>query len=147
MHQSMPRHTEERNYPLLKSKPITTQVLECLARNPACDFETLVEDCSEFTWNQLFYEVDQMRQLGQLCLSSADDGSHFIGLPHNIGETMKTKKSDIRGQSTESVDRHIWIAQRAYQLYEAQGRQDGYALEHWLKAEQEIRSADTQKSS
>lgn len=147
MHRSMPCHTEERNYLLLKSKPITMQVLECLARNPACDFETLVADCSEFTWNQLFYEVDQMRQLGQLCLTSANNGSHFIGLPHNIGETMKTKKSDIRGPSSESVDRHIWIAQRAYQLYEAQGRQDGYALDHWLKAELESRSADSQKTS
>lgn len=139
---------------MLKSKPITTQVLECLERNPACDFKTLVADCSEFTWNQLFYEVDQMRQRGQLCLTSTDNGSRFIGLPHNIGENMKTKRSDIRGQSTsipgghsaESVDRHIWIAHRAYQLYEAQGRQDGYALDHWLQAEREIRGAGTQKT-
>ena len=139
---------------MLKSKPITTRVLECLERNPTCDFETLAADCSEFTWNQLFYEVDQMRQLGQLCLTSADNGSHFIGLPPNVGETMKTKRSDIRSQSTpipgshstDSVDRYVWIAQRAYQLYETQGRQDGYALDHWLQAEREIRSAGTQKT-
>ena len=30
------------------------------------------------------------------------------------------------------------IARRAYQLYEEQGRQDGYALEHWLSAEREL---------
>jgi hypothetical protein len=139
----------------VKSKPIKTQVLECLERNPACDFETLVADCSEFTWSQLFYEVDQMRQLGQLCLTSGDSGSHIIGLPHDIGETMKRKQSDIRGRSTplpaghlaESVDRHTWIAQRAYQLFEAQGRQDGHALDHWLQAEREIQSTAPQKTS
>ena len=140
---------------MLKSKPITVQVLECLERNPDCEFQTLVADCSEFTWNQLFYEVDRMRQLGQLCLTSTDDGNHSLGLPHDIGGTMKTKHSDIRAQSTsippdhsaESADRDIWIARRAYQLYEAQGRQDGYALDHWLQAERETRSAGTRKTS
>ncbi len=139
---------------MLKSKPITDQVLESLARHPACEFQTLVADCSEFTWNQLFYEVDRMRQLGQLCLTSADDGNRFIVLPHNIGETMKTKQSDRRsqsipipaGQSAGSVDRHIWIAQRAYQLYEAQGHQDGHALEHWFQAERETQRADAQNT-
>ena len=33
------------------------------------------------------------------------------------------------------------IAQRAFQLYEARGRQDGHDVEDWLKAEQEIRGA------
>jgi len=30
------------------------------------------------------------------------------------------------------------IAKRAYQYWEARGRQDGFDLEDWLKAEQEI---------
>jgi len=30
------------------------------------------------------------------------------------------------------------IAQRAYELYEARGREDGHDLEDWLRAEREI---------
>jgi Protein of unknown function (DUF2934) len=29
------------------------------------------------------------------------------------------------------------IAQRAYELYEQRGRQDGFAVQDWLQAEQE----------
>ena len=40
------------------------------------------------------------------------------------------------------------IAQRAFQLYEARGRQDGHDVEDWLKAEQEVRGDRTlQKAS
>jgi len=137
---------------LLESKPIATQVLESLARNPACEFQQLVADCSEFTWNQLFYEVDRLSQLGQLCLTSIDGGHYFIRLPFTE-ETIKpgqpftgskttdrapAARSDDETRSVEQVDRHNWIAQRAYQLYEAQGRRDGNTLEHWLQAEREI---------
>jgi hypothetical protein len=30
------------------------------------------------------------------------------------------------------------IRQRAYELYEARGREDGHALEDWLRAESEV---------
>jgi Protein of unknown function (DUF2934) len=124
--------SQERDLALLRSKPIATQILESLARNPACEFQQLLADCSEFTWNQLFYEVDRLSQLGQLCLTSVGGGHYSMRLPsaHPNGEP----------RSVERVDRQTWIAQRAYQLYEAQGRRDGHALEHWLQAEREIRA-------
>ncbi|HEY6084836.1 MAG TPA: DUF2934 domain-containing protein [Nitrospira sp.] len=137
---------------MLRSKPIATQVLESLARNAACEFQQLVEDCSEFTWKQLFYEVDRLSQLGQLCLTSIDGGHYFIRLPFTE-ETIKSgqrftrsetidppavARPDDEPRSVQRVDRYSWIAQRAYQLYEAQGRRDGHTLEHWLQAEQEI---------
>ena len=139
---------------MLPSKPIANQVLESLARNPACEFKQLVADCPEFTWNQLFYEVDWLSQLGQLCLTSVS-GHYSISLPPSTGETMTPGQPQpfSRNSATdrpaparldgepgpvEPVDRHVWIAQRAYQLYEAQGRRDGLALEHWLQAEGEF---------
>lgn len=124
--------SQERDLALLRSKPIATQILESLARNPACEFQQLLADCSEFTWNQLFYEVDRLSQLGQLCLTSVGGGHYFMRLPsaHPNGEP----------RSLERVDRQTLIAQRAYQLYVAQGRRDGHALEHWLQAEREIRA-------
>jgi hypothetical protein len=33
---------------------------------------------------------------------------------------------------------HAHIAQRAYELYEQRGRQEGRALEDWLKAERDL---------
>lgn len=137
---------------MARTKPITTQVLETLQRNPGCEFDLLVKDCSEFTWNQLFYEVDRLSRLGQLCLTAVG-GSHHIRLPFTE-ETMKPKqpltqsketdslvagRSDSEPKWGESVDRHTWIAQRAYHLYEEEGRRDGHALKHWLQAEREIR--------
>lgn len=149
----MPTHEHERDLALLQSKPIATRILESLARHPACAFQQLVSDCSEFTWNQLFYEVDRLSQLGQLLLTSVDGGHYFIRLPFTE-EAMKPGQPFTRStitdrpgavhvddepRSVERVDQQTRIAQRAYQLYEEQGRRDGHALEHWLQAEQEIR--------
>jgi hypothetical protein len=36
-------------------------------------------------------------------------------------------------------------AQRAYQLYEQHGHQNGHATQNWLQAEQDIRKEDSQK--
>jgi hypothetical protein len=135
---------------LIQSKTIATKILESLARNPACDFQQLVAECSEFTWKQLYYEVDRLSQLGQLCLASVGGGHYFIRLPFTE-ETMKpvpltrSKRTDCPTADreppwVERVDQQTWIAERAYQLYVAQGRQDGHALEHWLQAEREIQA-------
>lgn len=35
------------------------------------------------------------------------------------------------------------IAERAYQIYEQRGREDGHALEDWLQAELELNEADS----
>jgi len=133
------------------TKTLSIQLLESLQRNPGCGFDQLVKDCSEFTWNQLFYEVDRLSRLGQLCLIRVGAGHYFLRLPFTE-ETMKPplaqcKETDSQAvgrpdgepRSVEPVDRRTWIAQRAYQLYEERGRRDGHALEHWFQAEREIR--------
>ena len=49
------------------------------------------------------------------------------------------------GQMAQAFKRaaadHADIAQRAYELYEQRGRQDGWDLEDWLKAERELGGA------
>lgn len=82
------------------TKTITTQVSESLRGNPACEFDRLVADCSDFRWNQLFYEVDRLSRLGQLCLTPAGNGHYFLRL---------TQKEDshetviVTAQSTAST--------------------------------------------
>lgn len=49
-------------------------------------------------------------------------------------------------QGAGTVD-HDKIRQRAYQLYEQRGRQEGFHEEDWLRAEKEIRSTSGKKRS
>ncbi len=61
-------------------KTITDRVLDALQRNPACEFDLLVKDCSEYTWNQLFYEVDRLSRTGQVCLVAVGNGRYSLKL-------------------------------------------------------------------
>ena len=74
-------------------------------------------------------------------------------LPHirvRIGGTMKTfpnppastktRNSAIELTAAELQDR---IRERAYELYEQHGREDGHDCDHWLQAEAEITSHRT----
>jgi hypothetical protein len=54
-----------------------------------------------------------------------------------------TKKRESKISAQEPVDAgtlHERIAQRAYELYEMRGREDGFDLQDWLQAEQEALS-------
>jgi hypothetical protein len=41
--------------------------------------------------------------------------------------------------TSEAQELEHQISLRAYELYEARGREDGHTLEDWLRAEEEIR--------
>ena len=43
---------------------------------------------------------------------------------------------DVATQLTEELNERI--RRRAYELYEARGREDGYEFEDWLQAESEV---------
>lgn len=47
----------------------------------------------------------------------------------------KTRESIVSDREPRPHER---IAQRAYELYELRGRQDGFDLQDWLQAEQDI---------
>ncbi len=53
------------------------------------------------------------------------------------GRTRTDQSVSSRDQSLNTPDNGTWhlIAMKAYELYEQRGREDGYALEDWLKAE------------
>jgi hypothetical protein len=50
---------------------------------------------------------------------------------------------DAQDESGPTPDQ---IAQRAYELYQARGGQDGYDVEDWLAAERDLRSTRRQES-
>ena len=51
---------------------------------------------------------------------------------------MAAKKTLANSEVTSDVLVQEQIARRAYELYEARGREDGHDLEDWLCAEAEI---------
>lgn len=60
-----------------------------------------------------------------------------------------TPAGDKTGQMAQAFRRatvdHDHIAQRAYELYEQRGRQDGLDLEDWLEAERELAGSVSRK--
>ena len=95
-----PSEQNEKEDAVEKTKSITMQVLESLQRNPVCEFDQLVADCTNFTWNQIFYEVDRLSRVGQLCLTPAGRGYYSLrlmqkGVPHEA--------ELVRGQSEAST--------------------------------------------
>jgi len=74
----------------LDNKIIVNKVLEFLLGNPACTFDDLLKGCGEFTWEQLFYEVDRLRQLGQLSLMEIGYGRLHLSLSPTTSEGEAT---------------------------------------------------------
>ena len=55
--------------------------------------------------------------------------------------SRKSPPSAASSATVKELALYERIAQRAYELYEQRGRQGGSALEDWIQAEREIRSA------
>jgi len=55
------------------------------------------------------------------------------------------KTSQMAQAFKRAVIDHTHIEQRAYELYEQRGRQDGYDVEDWLKAEHELAGSVSRK--
>ena len=49
---------------------------------------------------------------------------------------QKKSSATVRNEPEEDLEDHI--RERAHELYEARGREDGHELEDWLRAEEEI---------
>lgn len=49
---------------MAQQKPITDRIFEFLQSSPECEFEALVTRYPEFTWNELFLEVNRLNRTG-----------------------------------------------------------------------------------
>jgi DUF2934 family protein len=58
----------------------------------------------------------------------------IVAKSHRMLQT--TEKPDSTGMGDTALNEQI--ARRAYQYWEARGREDGYDLEDWFRAEQEL---------
>jgi hypothetical protein len=70
------------------------------------------------------------------------------GTPTSTAATQQTEKTVIAAicSGEEQSEREQAIRERAYAIWEEEGRRDGKDLDHWLRAEAEmIRSSDDAK--
>lgn len=51
---------------------------------------------------------------------------------------INASPEEVKRKFDMSVSREEVIRRRAYEIYEQQGREQGYALNHWLRAESEL---------
>jgi DNA-binding response OmpR family regulator len=57
----------------------------------------------------------------------------------DLGDLQATINACLKGDSREKQEKHhTLIAQRAYALYEANGRRDGRDVQDWLQAERDV---------
>jgi len=66
-------------------------------------------------------------------VSRATQRTTRIPVESRSNENTRTNQPDEHSQ-----DLHARISERAYALYEEQGRDDGHTLEDWLAAEQQV---------
>lgn len=60
---------------------ITGKIFQMVKHRQACDMEDLVNECSTYTWNQVFLEVDRLSRTGELRLLSNRAGKYTVTLP------------------------------------------------------------------
>ena len=57
---------------------IVSQIYEAIRQSPNSDLDEIVLACSDFTWNQVFLELDRMSRLGQVVLKQEGPGHYRV---------------------------------------------------------------------
>ncbi len=63
------------------TQTVGDRILEEVARAPGCLIEELVLACDDFTWNQVFVEVDRLSRRGDVILTMRGPGLYTVNLP------------------------------------------------------------------
>ena len=58
-----------------------------------CDLDTLVSRCVDYSWGQIFLEVDHMSRIGVIRLTRSADGKYWLGLPR----LARSDEAQVRG--------------------------------------------------
>ena len=60
---------------------IRRRIISVIGSVIECDLDTLVSRCGDFSWGQIFLEVDHMSRIGVIRLTKSADGRYCLGLP------------------------------------------------------------------
>ena len=60
--------------------PVTDRILGTIKGAHGCDLDTLAESLPEFTWNQVFLEIDRLSRRGEIMVTCSTGGRYMIYL-------------------------------------------------------------------
>ncbi len=60
---------------------ISTVILHAVREQNRCDLDALARACPQFTWNQIFLEVDRLSRTGELHLTLSGRCHYAVSLP------------------------------------------------------------------
>lgn len=71
-------------------QPVTARILGTVEHTHGCDLDTLAQSLPEFTWNQVFLEIDRLSRLGEVVVTFGKERRFMIRLPdHKQGSTTR----------------------------------------------------------
>ena len=99
-HTYCPRCMEHLGFNQKKSEPretlqeeIRRRIISVIASAIECDLDTLVSRCGDFSWGQIFLEVDHMSRIGVIRLTRSADGKYCLGL----SRLARSDEAQVRG--------------------------------------------------
>ena len=66
----------------MRNQGVANQILEIVKAHPGCGLDELTSFLPDFSWSQIFVEVDRMNRSGQLRLTRT--GSQFLARVHAV---------------------------------------------------------------
>jgi hypothetical protein len=71
-------------------QPVTARILGTVEHTHGCDLDTLAQSLPEFTWNQVFLEIDRLSRLGEVVVTFGKERRFMIRLPdHKQGSATR----------------------------------------------------------
>ena len=67
-----------RGHPMEHPKDIRHRILDIVHRLPDCEFEGIMRECADPTWNQVFLEVDHLSRWGLVVLKQQRPGHSSV---------------------------------------------------------------------
>jgi len=67
---------------MAQSTTVEVQVIDIVRRADACDLEEIMRQCTNLTWNQVFFAVDRLSRSGEIRLVSRGRGTYTVAFPH-----------------------------------------------------------------
>lgn len=60
---------------------VRQRIISVIGSASECDLDTLVSRCGDFSWGQIFLEVENMSRIGVIRVTRSADGRYCLGLP------------------------------------------------------------------
>jgi hypothetical protein len=99
---------------LLRSEEVVTmpvetvaeQILKTISGVPGCPFDEVLRACPEYTWNQIFLEIDRLTRRGDLILKRDGPGLYSLYLRKD-GAAAKTNQALDSKPRCSGCDDHL----------------------------------------